>query len=439
MKTGKTGDPAADSLPARPVRLSGGLYRDLLEAAPDAMIVVAENGRIVLANSQAERLYGYTAEELLDQPVEMLLVDHTRAAHAGQRMSYFSKPHARPMGAGMELRGRRKDGSTFPAEVSLSPVQTDGGLLVSSAIRDVTERKRSEEALARLAAIVESAYDAIFSTDLRGNILTWNPAAHRMFGYSAQEIIGRNISILTPAGREDDTRTILGRIRRGERAPPYETVRRRKDGSLIEIWLTSSPLEDPHGRVIGAAKIARDLTERKEMEQKLREEAQQDELTGAATRRHFRELAQRELARVRRHGGSLSVVAIDVDRFKNINDSHGHAVGDRVLQALSHACGEILREEDVVGRLGGDEFVLLLPETDGAAAAKVAERLLATIARLPVRGAESADVQFTASIGVAASTSEDVGIDQLLRRADEALYAAKRAGRNTVRLNTPDL
>ena len=412
-------------------------FRALMDSAPDAMIVADAEGRIVLANSQAERLYGYTGPELLEQRVEALLPDSSRAAHVGHRAGYLANPRTRSMGAGLELLGRRKDGSLFPAEVSLSPLQTERGLLVSSAIRDVSERKKSAEAMARLAAIVEAAYDAIISEDLQGVIRSWNPAAERMFGYSAKEVVGENISILIPAEREDERLRILEQIRRGERVEPYETVRRRKDGSLIDIWLTTSPLLDSHGSVIGAAKIARDLTERREMERKLREEARTDTLTGTATRRYFQELAERELARARRHGGTLSIVAIDVDRFKSINDEYGHAVGDLVLQGLARECRQILREEDVMGRLGGDEFACLLPETDPRIAAKVGERLRTAVAGVELAIGSGATLRFTVSVGIAASTADDAAIDTLLLRADKALYSAKRAGRNTVRVD-PD-
>jgi diguanylate cyclase (GGDEF)-like protein/PAS domain S-box-containing protein len=406
-------------------------FRALLNSAPDAMIVVNAKGQIVLANSQAGRLFGYASQELLEQPVEILLSDGARAIHIEHRTRFLLNPRVRSMGSGLELFGRRKDGSTFPAEISLSPLQTDDGLFVSGAIRDASDRKKAEEAMAHLAATVECAYDAIFSEDLAGLIRSWNPGAERMFGYSAGEVVGRDIRFLIPSEHEEDR--LLERIRRGEEVEPYETVRRRKDGSLIDVWLTSSPLRDSRGAVIGVAKIARDLTERKELERKLMAEAQTDALTEATVRRRFRELAQRELARVRRHGGVISIVAIDVDHFKNINDTYGHAFGDEVLRALVRAWHEIMREEDVLGRWGGDEFLLLLPDTDDSMAATVAERMRMAIAGMALSAGAAAPLHVTVSIGVAASIADDSGIDALLIRADKALYAAKRAGRNAVR------
>ena len=141
------------------------------------------------------------------------------------------------------------------------------------------------------------------------------------------------------------------------------------------------------------------------------------------------------MARVRRHGGAMSLVTLDVDHFKKINDGNGHAVGDRVLQAVARECREILREEDTVARLGGDEFVLLLTATGSLEANKVAERLRMAFAAVEIPTETNPALHFTASIGVAALTPDDASIDDLLLRADKALYAAKQAGRNTVHVD----
>ena len=145
----------------------------LLEAAPDATVCVDSDGRIVLVNAQAERLFGYPREELAGQLVEILVPDALKTAHRGLRAGYAADPQRRPMGAGLELSGRHRDGTTFPAEVALSAFDTGQGILVSAAIRNVTEQRQAAQAQAWLASIIESAHDAVISMDLDGRIMTW--------------------------------------------------------------------------------------------------------------------------------------------------------------------------------------------------------------------------------------------------------------------------
>ena len=212
-----------------------GRFASLLEAAPDAMVVVDQTGRIVLVNSQTERLFGYQREELLGHDVEMLLSEHLRERHRFHRMSFLAEPRVRPMGTKMELLGVRKGGIEFPVEVSLSPIVTANGVLVTSAIRDVSERKLEDEARSRLAAIVESSDDAIISKNLDRVITTWNASAERIFGYTEQEAVGQPITILIPPELRDEETMIFEKLRTGERVSHYETVRVTKAGKKVNV------------------------------------------------------------------------------------------------------------------------------------------------------------------------------------------------------------
>lgn len=175
-----------------------------------------------------------------------------------------------------------------------------------------------------------------------------------------------------------------------------------------------------------------DITQRKRLESDLERQAHTDDLTGLANRRHFLELAEHELAHVRRYGGDLSVAMLDLDHFKNINDTYGHQAGDIVLKQLATLCQQMLRNVDVIGRIGGEEFAILFPETSRDEAYDIVERLRQAIAAKEISQEHAPHFHFTASIGIASFIKTDSNIDSLLSRADKALYEAKSMGRNRI-------
>ena len=226
------------------------------------MVCVDADGRIVLVNARTERLFGYRRDELIGLPMDMLVPDAVRDVHPGHRGGYIAYPQPRLMGAGMEPAGRRHDGTTFPAEISLSALDTEQGILVFAAVRDVTQRRLAAQSAAQLAAIIQSSHDAVIGKTLDQVITSWNPGAERLYGYTAAEVTGRHIEVLIPAGDREREAAVVAAVARGERVDQYQARRLRKDGTTVEVSLNLSPIADRTGTIIGVASVARDVTER---------------------------------------------------------------------------------------------------------------------------------------------------------------------------------
>lgn len=294
---------------------------------------------------------------------------------------------------------------------------------------DLTE---SEE---RFRLISTTAQDAIAIVGPDEHVTYWNPAAEKMFGYKADDIIDKNLhELLTPSCQRDAAHSGFQRFSHTGKGDlvgtTFETTALRKNGAEFPVELSISAFSlkgDWH-----ALGIIRDITERKNFEMELKRQAHTDHLTGVNNRRHFMEQSELELSRSRRYNSPLSIFMLDVDFFKKVNDTYGHKTGDEVLVKLAEVCKQTLREVDIIGRIGGEEFAVLLPETDKYKAIEVAERLRNAIAQTKIPQPNGLPVQFTVSIGVASLTSEDINMDVLLNLADKALYNAKETGRNKV-------
>ena len=255
-------------------------YQLLAEHSRDIVLFVRrDDGRILDANAAAVNTYGYDHKELLGLTVRELRAPETMGLTAAQMAEADTK------GILFESVHRRRDGSIFPVEVSSQGATIGGIRTLISIVRDITKRKRAEEASAQLAAIVESSDDAIIAKDRNGVILNWNAGAERLFGYRAAEIAGRPITLLIPPEQQEEELLLLHRILAGERIDHFETVRLSKDGRRIDVSVTVSPIKNSEGRIIGASKIVRDITERKRAEEALRESMsrEQERATELAT------------------------------------------------------------------------------------------------------------------------------------------------------------
>ena len=283
-------------------------------------------------------------------------------------------------------------------------------------------------------SIVDNSDDAIISQALDGVVLSWNAAAERLFGWSATDICGHSLRRLIPQERQGEEANFLARLRAGQRVDHFETERLHKDGHLVDVSVTISPITDAQGRVVAASKIVRDIGERIQAQRTIWLQAHFDPLTQLPNRRLLMDELDSALAKAQ--GSELALLFIDLDRFKHINDSLGHAAGDALLVEVSSRIRACVRGTDTVARMGGDEFVVLLPRLrERAEAQAVAARINATLAE-PIRLRRDL-AQLSCSIGYVIHPADGDTASELFAHADMAMYESKRQGRNrTVRFDT---
>ncbi|RZS57092.1 sensor domain-containing diguanylate cyclase [Sphaerotilus mobilis] len=301
----------------------------------------------------------------------------------------------------------------------------------------LTEKADAIEQREQVFDLYERAPCGYHSLDRQGHVLRMNETQLRWLGYRLEELVGHPYTdLLTDASRARFAAAfpvflVKGHVDNLE----FELV--CQNGSLLPVAVSGSAIYDAEGNMVATRSTVFDLSERKRLEAQLEQLARTDPLTGLGNRRDFEERALHELQRARRLDRPLAVLMLDVDRFKQVNDLHGHAVGDQVLQGVAQACRAQLRDIDLLARLGGEEFAVLLPETWQTEAVDVAERLRASIATQAVTLPSGLMVPCTVSIGVASRETADDVVATILSRADQALYAAKRAGRNRVMVFEP--
>jgi diguanylate cyclase (GGDEF)-like protein/PAS domain S-box-containing protein len=433
----------------------------MVEEMLDGVIVLDANQRIVDINPAVQSLIGISASAI-GQPSGDVLNAFLHLDQAGD-----------PTAASL-IELRVSENPPRDIELQVLPLldhrqRLTGRLLI---LHDITARRQAEEALqksgaeleftnrqlevsignanemaaqalqaaemireseARYRAVFDTANDAIIGADSAGNIVDWNFGAERIFGYSKSEACGQPITLLLLAHHQAGHLSGMERVRTGgEKHVIGKTVEmegRRKDGSEFPLELSLSEWQVADQKFFAA--VIRDITERKRLKEELQQQAATDELTGIYNRRYFQVLALGELKRANRLNRLLAIALIDIDHFKRVNDTLGHAAGDLVLLAFTKICQRNIREIDMFARFGGDEFALLLPEASYEQAYVVIERIRLAVEAQPIE-IDGKFVSITISAGIANLSVDQEAFDQLLSQADQALYRAKEAGRNQV-------
>ncbi len=420
------------------LRRSEATLAGILHVAADAIVSIDRQQRIRLFNTGAERVFGYAASEVLGQPLELLLPEAARANHRAHVQGFMrSEVSARWMNERATITGRRRGGETFPAEATISRFGATDDCVCTVVLRDVTERQRVERALTEarheLHSILESVAEGIVGVDADGHVTFVNPAALRMLGYAAEEMIGREVHALVHHTRADgapypvaECPTHLA-IASGRARSADRDVFWRRDGQPLPVEYTSTPLRDGP-TVRGAVVTFRDVTERRAAEEALRALALRDELTGLHNRRGFMALAEQQLALSRRMGEACLLLFIDLDDFKAVNDTLGHAVGDEALAEVADVLRDTFRQSDVLARLGGDEFVALAIHSRDETAASIRARLERRVAAANAHAGRR--FRLALSIGAASVAPDDPRpLEALMAEADAALYEQKRLRR----------
>ena len=407
------------------IRASEALRRAVLDSVQDAIVALDDADRIILFNKAAERHFGYPATEIVGQPVNRLIPERY---HAG-----FMQFRSGQIGTVQRVKGLRRDGTEFPVETTLSRTHIGKDELCTVILRDISEQLAADRELRLADQVFRNSAEAIGIIDaLEQRIVSVNPAFCDLTGWPREEAMGRpSYEILTPGSEKESHRQALQAVRRtGFWQGELELARRT--GEVFPIWLTLSALRNGAGNITHVIAMFSDITERRRIAEQLAYQASHDTLTGLPNRYGIDRLLPRLLNEHRQAGKKLAVLFIDLDNFKTINDSLGHAVGDHLLAAVAVRLAGLLDSSALIARPGGDEFIIVLADlSDDTLALRQAER----IRRAMAEPFEIGNFRLNISLSLGISQFPDDGEDMaaLFQNADTAMYAAKAVGRSQIR------
>jgi diguanylate cyclase (GGDEF)-like protein/PAS domain S-box-containing protein len=423
---------------------SGAKDAALLDLLGDGLVIWTAEGTLVARNRRAAVLLDIP-DDRLDSLSFGEVVRHLADGYSP--VATDGTPATMPTDVATVLEhpaGRFVLGLTHPGEarrwleVDLAPTPGDhGDPRLLAAFRDVTEQRTARDNARFRERMLGAIGQPVTMVDPRRNIIYWNDAATRLFGWTADEVIGRRVlDVIHIEGGDAALDRDRDRLLADE-AVEHDFRVRHRDGQMLDIVATRTPVLDEHGELLGVIAVFADMTSRKRAEDALAHQALHDDLTGLPNRLLLVDRLGRSLVRAERGDSHVAVLFLDLDRFKVVNDSLGHAVGDAVLVEVAARLSRVIRLSDTVSRFGGDEFVLVCEEVDGIEEAQeLAQRALRSLAE-PIR-VSGRDLYATASIGIAMGGSSS-SVDQLLRDADAAMYRAKDLGRARTEVFSHDL
>ncbi len=402
-------------------------YRKLIENIQDGIFVV-QNNMIQYVNDAFAKILGYTTEDLIFQNI----YDFIHSDYHQEIEDFFKKleiGNIKPHELEIKLNHFTKVKSVI-VNMSIGHFIFRGSSAQIGTIKDITERKKVEETLRLAANVFKNTSEGIMVTDVDGFIESVNPAFTVITGYSDLEALGKRPSILK-SGRHDVNFYIkMWESLRSKAVWQGEIWNRRKDGEIYPQWLNISAIKDSHGKIVNYVGVFSDITKIKLSEQRLNYLAYHDALTGLPNRLLFHDRLQQALSHAQRNKELVAIIFFDLDRFKIINDTLGHAVGDLLLRAVAKRLMNCVREGDTVARLGGDEFIVIVSEIKRPQdAAKVSQKILQSLSS--VFSIEGQDLYITASLGIAIYPDDGDNLEHLLKNADTAMYHAKEKGKNT--------
>jgi diguanylate cyclase (GGDEF)-like protein/PAS domain S-box-containing protein len=404
--------------------------RAVVDNAAEGIIVVNEQGQIDTFNAAAEKLFGFLAAEIRGKPLAWLLPDLADAKGIP------------PIDTGeLETKATHRNGQPIQVSVRSSAMHISGEPMYTCLVADITQRKHAEDKMlkaeARYRDLVETAHDLVWSTDAAGHWTYLNGACQGIYGCPPQDMVGRSIREFVAHGHlERDTQAFQDLLN-GQELVQYETMHVDRHGGHHQLSFNAKAHLDTEGRVVHISGTARDITEQKAFQTQLAYQAEHDSLTGLFNRHYFQQELERTVARVARSGADCALFYIDLDQFKYINDTLGHAAGDQLLIEICNLLSAHVREGDLLARFGGDEFTLLVYNIKAHDVPKAAENFRALLEKYKFFY-ESKNFNITSSIGASVIDAGVVSADEVLSHADLACNMAKAQGRNRVHLYNPN-